>query len=31
MSEYTEVERPFLQHRAELGWTVNDQGTEPTL
>ncbi len=27
MSEYTEVERPFLQQLAELGWTVIDQGT----
>ncbi len=26
MSEYTEVERPFLQQLAELGWTVIDQG-----
>lgn len=27
MSEYTEVERPFLQQLVELGWTVIDQGT----
>jgi type I restriction enzyme R subunit len=27
VSEYTEVERPFLQQLAELGWTVIDQGT----
>lgn len=27
MSEYTEVERPFLQQLAELGWTVIDQGS----
>ncbi|UEP28025.1 type I restriction endonuclease subunit R [Burkholderia sp. B21-007] len=27
MSEYAEVERPFLQHLAELGWTAIDQGT----
>ena len=27
MSEYTEVERLFLQQLAELGWTVIDQGT----
>ncbi|WP_443114742.1 type I restriction endonuclease subunit R [Herbaspirillum seropedicae] len=26
MSEYTEVERPFLQQLSELGWTVIDQG-----
>ncbi|NMG32128.1 HsdR family type I site-specific deoxyribonuclease [Aromatoleum evansii] len=26
MSEYTEVERPFLQQLAEQGWTVIDQG-----
>ena len=26
MSEYTEVERPFLQQLASLGWTVIDQG-----
>ena len=26
MSEYTEVERPFLQQLAELGWTIIDQG-----
>ncbi len=26
MSEYTEVERPFLQQLQELGWTVIDQG-----
>ena len=27
MSEYTEVERPFLQQLAELGWTIIDQGS----
>ena len=27
MSEYTEVERPFLQQLADLGWTVIDQST----
>ncbi|MCH4878889.1 type I restriction endonuclease subunit R [Pseudomonas sp. TMW22090] len=27
MSEYTEVERPFLQQLAEEGWAVIDQGT----
>lgn len=27
MSEYTEVEQPFLQQLAGLGWTVIDQGT----
>lgn len=26
MSEYTEVERPFLQQLAEQGWTVIEQG-----
>ena len=26
MSEYTEVEQPFLQQLAALGWTVVDQG-----
>ncbi|OEZ48392.1 type-1 restriction enzyme R protein [Janthinobacterium sp. MP5059B] len=26
MSEYTEVERPFLEQLAGLGWTVIDQG-----
>ena len=26
MSEYTEVEQPFLQQLAEQGWTVIDQG-----
>jgi type I restriction enzyme R subunit len=26
VSEYTEVERPFLQQLAELGWTIIDQG-----
>ncbi|MGE0332335.1 MAG: type I restriction endonuclease subunit R [Ramlibacter sp.] len=26
MSEYTEVERPFLEQLAALGWTVIDQG-----
>jgi type I restriction enzyme R subunit len=28
MSEYTEVEQPFLQQLAALGWTVVDQGRE---
>ena len=28
MSEYTEVERPFLQQPASLGWTIIDQGRE---
>jgi len=27
MSEYSEVEQPFLQQLASLGWTVIDQGT----
>lgn len=27
MSEYTEVEQPFLQQLAAQGWTVIDQGT----
>lgn len=27
MSEYSEVENPFLQQLAEQGWTVIDQGT----
>jgi type I restriction enzyme R subunit len=27
MSEYSEVEQPFLQQLAEQGWTVIDQGT----
>lgn len=27
MSEYTEVEKPFLDQLAELGWTVIDQGS----
>lgn len=27
MSEYTEVEQPFLAQLADLGWTVIDQGT----
>ena len=27
MSEYTEVEQPFLQQVATQGWTVIDQGT----
>jgi type I restriction enzyme R subunit len=27
MSEYTEVERPFLQQLASLGWNIIDQGT----
>ncbi len=26
MSEYSEVEQPFLQQLAALGWTVVDQG-----
>jgi type I restriction enzyme, R subunit len=26
MSEYSEVELPFLQQLATLGWTVIDQG-----
>ena len=26
MSEYNEVERPFLEQLAGLGWTVIDQG-----
>lgn len=28
MSEYTEVEQPFLQQLASLGWTVIDQGSD---
>jgi len=28
MSEYTEVEQPFLQQLASLGWKVIDQGAE---
>lgn len=28
MSEYTEVEQPFLQQLQELGWNVIDQGPE---
>ncbi|TFG46427.1 MAG: type I restriction endonuclease subunit R, partial [Candidatus Brocadiia bacterium] len=28
MSEYTEVEQPFLQQLATLGWTAIDQGQE---
>ena len=28
MSEYTEVERPFLQHLQTLGWEIIDQGRE---
>jgi type I restriction enzyme R subunit len=28
MSEYTEVEQPFLQQLAALGWTVMDQGPQ---
>ncbi|WP_077530287.1 type I restriction endonuclease subunit R [Vreelandella utahensis] len=28
MSEYTEVERPFLQQLQELGWEIIDQGQE---
>ncbi len=27
MSEYSEVEQPFLQQLASLGWTIIDQGT----
>lgn len=27
MSEYSEVEQPFLRQLAEQGWTVIDQGT----
>jgi hypothetical protein len=27
MSEYSEVEQPFLQQLAAQGWTVIDQGT----
>lgn len=27
MSEYSEVERPFLDQLAAQGWTVIDQGT----
>lgn len=26
MSEYSEVEQPFLSQLAELGWTIIDQG-----
>ena len=26
MTEYTHVERPFLDHLARLGWTVIGQG-----
>ena len=28
MSEYTDVERPFLQQLASLEWTIIDQGRE---
>jgi len=28
MSEYTEVERPFLQQLQTLGWDIIDQGPE---
>lgn len=28
MSEYTEVEQPFLQHIESLGWQIIDQGQE---
>lgn len=28
MSEYTEVERTFLQHLQTLGWETIDQGRE---
>ncbi|MCK9531082.1 MAG: hypothetical protein M0R77_11065 [Gammaproteobacteria bacterium] len=28
MSEYTEVEQPFLQQPATLGWETIDQGAE---
>ena len=28
MSEYTEVEQPFLQQLETLGWTIIDQGQE---
>lgn len=28
MSEYTEVEQPFLQQLASLGWEVIDRGPE---
>ncbi len=28
MTEYTEVEQPFLQQLATLGWTIIDQGPE---
>lgn len=31
MSEYTEVEQPFLQQLAAQGWTVIDQGSLNTL
>ena len=27
MTEYAHVERPFLDHLAQLGWTVIDQGS----
>lgn len=27
MSEYSEVERPFLEQLEALGWTILDQGT----
>ena len=28
MSEYTEVEQPFLQQLESLGWQIIDQGAE---
>lgn len=28
MSEYTEVERPFLQQLKRQGWTIIDHGTQ---
>ncbi len=28
MSEYTEVEQPFLKQLSDLGWTVHDQGSD---
>jgi hypothetical protein len=27
MSEYAEVEQPFLQQLAKIGWTIIDQGS----
>ena len=30
MSEYTKIERPFLQQLAELGWTVTNQDVTET-